>query len=339
MASPLRIGIVGCGRATMDLHLPALVGLRGLEAVAVADVDAARAQEAATRFGIRRTYDDPAELAAAADVELVAVCSPPATHAEVALTALAAGRHVFVEKPLTLDVAEADALVEAADGRVGAMGFNMRVHRQVAAAREVVASGRLGRLRMVRTHWIIGPRPAGWRSATGQGGGVLWDLGNHHFDAWRLFSGGEPRELRVSGDEDTLALTARTDDGVVLSTTLVAGAGAAHEIELVGDRGRLTLPLYRGDGPHFAAAGAPVGGPRVRARSALRAARALPRQVRAARAGGDYVMTFAAQWEAIRAAVRDGGGPPATLADGRAAVALAVAAQAALGSVREGAPA
>jgi predicted dehydrogenase len=319
------VGLAGCGRAAAELHLPALARVEGVEAVAVMDVDRARARRVAERFGIARVHDDVEALAA--DVDLVAVCTPPAAHADAALLALAAGRHVLVEKPLTVDLAEADALVEAAEGKVAAVGFNLRVHRQMVAAREALDAGRLGRLLLVRSHWAAGSRGSGWRG--GAGGSALWDMGIHHLDLWRLLGGGEPRDLRASGDAATLALSARTDDGVVLATTLATGTADAHEVELVGERGRMSLTLYRGDGPRFA-------GERL-ARRALDAAADLPRRARAARGGGDYLLSYAAQWEAIRDAVRGGGSPPATFDDGRAAVALAVEAEDAL--AREGAPA
>ena len=95
----------------------------------------------------------------------------------------------------------------------------------------------------------------------------------------------------------------------------------------------MTLTLYRGDGPRWAAAGHADGGAGVRLRAAARAARTVPRQLRAAREGGDYLLSFAAEWRAMRDAITDGAPPHATLADGRAAVALAIAAEE---SLREG---
>ena len=331
MTSGVRIGFAGCGRVVVNQHLPALRRARGFEVVAVADVDGARAEAVARGLRGARAYDDPADLVADERIELVAVCSPPETHAEVAHAALEAGGHVFVEKPLTLDLDEADALVEAATGRTAITGFNLRVHRQVLAARAALAAGTLGRLRMVRAHWTAGPRPPGWRADSARGGGALWEMGVHQLDLWRVL-GGEPRELTARGDADALALSARTDDGVVLSATIVSGAGDANDVELVGDRASLTLTLYRGDGPHFAPATRPAGGPAARLGEALRGAASLPRQARAARAGGDYALSYVAEWQAVRAAVRDGAPPHASFADGRAAVAIAREAEAALGA-------
>ncbi len=327
LAGPLRIGFVGCGRVTAELHLPALAHVDGVEAVALADPDTACARRVAGAFGIDRVHPDAATLAADPSVDLVAVCSPPRHHAEGALAALAAGRHVFVEKPLALDVEQAEALVAAGRERVAAAGFNLRVHRQVVAARDALAEGRLGELRMIRTHWTAAARPAGWRSDPAQGGSVLWELGIHHLDLWRCLSGREPAGVRATGDDRALALTARTEDGPLLATTLAVGTSDANQVEIAGERGRLLLDLYRGDGPLFVPVGRAGGGAGVRLRAAARSAASLPRQALAARAGGDYRLSYAAEWTALLAAVRDGTPPPASLDDGRQAVALAVAAE------------
>jgi myo-inositol 2-dehydrogenase / D-chiro-inositol 1-dehydrogenase len=210
---------------------------------------------------------------------------------------------------------------------VAAAGFNLRAHRQVVAARAALADGRLGRLRMLRTHWTAAARPPGWRSDPTEGGGVLWELGIHHLDLWRHLTGAEPTAVRATGDHDVLALAARLEDGTLLATTVAVGTSDANQVELVGERGRLLLDLYRGDGPVWAPTGRAAGGVGVRLRAAAASATSLPRQARAARAGGDYRISYAAEWEAILAAVRDGARPPADLEDGRRAVALAVTAE------------
>jgi predicted dehydrogenase len=302
--------------------------------VALADVDEARARELAEEHGIARVHRDAAALAADDGVDLVAVCTPPLHHASPAHAALEAGRHLLVEKPLCLDLDEADALVRAAadrPDRVCAVGFNLRRHRQVVAARKALAEGRLGRLAMVRTHWTSAARPPGWRASAAEGGVALWEMGVHHLDLWRHLTGEEPRRIRATGEEGALVMSAVTEGGTLLATTLADGTSDANEVELVGERGRLTLTLYRGDGPRWVPAGQAEGGVGVRVGTAARAALTLPRQALAARAGGDYVLSFAAEWEALARAVRgEAAAPPATFEDGRRAVALALAAQSAL---------
>jgi myo-inositol 2-dehydrogenase / D-chiro-inositol 1-dehydrogenase len=334
--APLRIGFLGCGRAAARLHLPALEHVDGVEAAAVADLDQARATRLAADRGIPRVYADLAALAADDEIDLIAVCTPPRHHAVAALAALDAGRHVLVEKPLCIDPEEADSLVRAAaerPDRVCAVGFNLRLHRQVVAARQAVAEGRLGRLAMIRTHWTGAARPRGWRSSAGEGGSPLWEMGVHHLDLWRHLTAEEPVRIAASAGERGLLLSAVTEGGTLLATTLANRTSEANEVELVGERGRLTLTLYRGDGPLWAPAGGAVGGPAVRLRAAARAARDLPRQARAARAGGDYLLSFSAEWEALAQAVHGhASAPPASFEDGRRAVAIVHAAEQALGA-------
>jgi predicted dehydrogenase len=328
--SSLHVGIAGCGRVAA-LHLGAISRVAGVEVVAVADVDLERARRAAEPFGGATVHDRCEDLAADPGVDLVAVCAPPAAHAAVAAPALAAGKHVLVEKPVTLDPAEADALIDAVQpGAVACVGFNLRLHRQIRLARRAIADGRLGRLLMIRGHWIAAPRPPGWRSDPASGGGALWEMGIHHLDLWRHLTGAEPVDTAATGDADALVVTARTDDGVLLASTLACGSSDVNDVELIGERGRLTLTLFRGDGPVWSPVGRAAGGVSVRLRSAARTAATLPRQARAARAGGDYILSFAAEWEAVRDAVRVGRPPHATLEDGRAATALAARAQAAM---------
>ncbi|HYM09122.1 MAG TPA: Gfo/Idh/MocA family oxidoreductase, partial [Bryobacterales bacterium] len=91
---PLRVGFVGCGRVTQSLHLPALQRLPIAEVVAAADADSACLQRTADRYRIAKRYADAQALIADPAVDVVAVCVPPRFHAEIALAALDAGKHV-----------------------------------------------------------------------------------------------------------------------------------------------------------------------------------------------------------------------------------------------------
>jgi predicted dehydrogenase len=155
-AETVRVGFVGCGRVTETRHLAAFRRVRGVEAVALSDVDAARLSSVAERYGVARRYEDWRGLVEDERVDAVAVCVPPALHASVALAAIDAGKHVFIEKPLALTLDDGDSLVAAAARAAGlraAVGFNMRLHRLVREARASIARGELGRVKLVRTIW------------------------------------------------------------------------------------------------------------------------------------------------------------------------------------------
>ncbi|MER7486986.1 Gfo/Idh/MocA family oxidoreductase [Streptomyces sp. NPDC126497] len=203
---PLRIGMVGyafmgaahsqgwrtAGRV-FDLPLsPELAVICGR------DADAVRA--AAGRHGWAETETDWRALVERDDVDLVDICTPGDSHAEIALAALAAGKHVLCEKPLANTVAEAEAMARAAEeagtrGQLAMAGFNYRRVPATALARRMVAEGRIGTLRHVRVaylqDWLVDPQfPLTWRLRREQAGsGSLGDLGAHIVDLAQYLAG------------------------------------------------------------------------------------------------------------------------------------------------------
>ncbi|KFF95517.1 dehydrogenase [Streptomyces scabiei] len=203
---PLRVGMVGyafmgaahsqgwrtAGRV-FELPLAPV-----LAAVCGRDGDAVRAM--ADRHGWATTETDWRELIARDDIDLVDICTPGDSHAEIALAALAAGKHVLCEKPLANTVAEAEAMTTAAEeayarGRLAMVGFNYRRVPATALARRMVAQGRLGALRHVRVtylqDWLVDPEfPLTWRlRKESAGSGALGDLGAHIVDLAQYVAG------------------------------------------------------------------------------------------------------------------------------------------------------
>src|SRR5688500_13310896 len=93
------LGIIGCGRATRQLHLPALRHVPAIRVVALADTDGRRLEQTAEQFGVAGRYTDAEALIEADECDAIAVCVPVGAHADTAVRALAADKHVFVEKP------------------------------------------------------------------------------------------------------------------------------------------------------------------------------------------------------------------------------------------------
>jgi len=330
--APLGIGIVGCGRAAEDLHLPALARMSSATAVAAVDVDPAALAHVSGKYGIPRAYHRLDELLADPAVAVVIVCTPPATHAEIALAAVAAGKHVLVEKPLALLPADTKRLVKAErhTGSVTAVGLNLRCHRLVETARGIVASGAIGPISTLRTTWTAGyahgrPLP-GWRRLRGEGGGVVYEVGTHHVDLWRYLLGDEITALTAlsrSGEEDDEAavLSGRSAGGVLVSGVLSDNAPDANEVDIVGRDGRVRFSLYRGDSLDVTTKD-PDYGPAARARTLVRRAARLPAAARAARGGGDFQSSYVRQLERLVAAAHGEGAPAATWADGLKAAQL-----------------
>ncbi|MCP2168275.1 Gfo/Idh/MocA family protein [Goodfellowiella coeruleoviolacea] len=162
--------------------------------------DPDRTKAAADRLGWAATETDWRRLVERDDVGLVDVCTPGDSHAEIAIAALAAGKHVLCEKPLANTVAEAEAMVEAAQraarhGVRAMVAFNYRRVPALALARQLVEQGRLGDIRHVRAvylqDWLSDPAaPMTWRlRRESAGSGALGDLGAHIVDAAQFVTG------------------------------------------------------------------------------------------------------------------------------------------------------
>jgi predicted dehydrogenase len=159
-----------------------------------------RTAAAAAQLGWAGAETDWRKLLERDDVQIVDICTPGDSHAEIAIAALQAGKHVLCEKPLANSVAEATAMVEAAD-RAAARGvrsmvaFNYRRVPAIALARKFVAAGRIGELRHVRAQycqdWIVDPAfPLVWRLQREKAGsGALGDIGSHIVDTAQFITG------------------------------------------------------------------------------------------------------------------------------------------------------
>ncbi|SEQ13825.1 Predicted dehydrogenase [Streptomyces sp. yr375] len=249
---PLRVGMVGyafmgaahsqgwrtVGRVFDLPRRPVLAVICGRDASAV--------RAAADRHGWAETETDWRALIARDDVDLVDICTPGDSHAEIAVAALAAGKHVLCEKPLANTVEEAEVMARAAEtaygqGKLAMVGFNYRRVPATALARRMVAEGRLGTLRHVRVtylqDWLVDREfPLTWRLRRElAGSGSLGDLGAHivdlaqHLAGERLagvsaitetfvrqrpLPGGPASGLSATSADDTNSRT-RTDTGTV----------------------------------------------------------------------------------------------------------------------------
>ena len=182
------------------------------EMAVVVGRDPARAAEAATRLGWAESSDDGAPVVARDDIDLVDICTPGNTHAEIAIAALEAGKHVLCEKPLANTVAEAEEMAAAAeraaaDGVRAMVGFTYRRVPAIGLARRLVQEGRIGDVRHVRAQylqdWIADPEaPLSWRLDKSQAGsGSLGDIGAHIIDLTQHITGQKISE--VSGQLET----------------------------------------------------------------------------------------------------------------------------------------
>ncbi|HXS44661.1 MAG TPA: Gfo/Idh/MocA family oxidoreductase [Solirubrobacteraceae bacterium] len=253
----LGVGMVGysfMGRAhsqawrtaprAFDLPLaPRLVAVAGRSAE---NVEAARAQ-----LGFEEGVTDWRALLERDDVGLVDICTPGDSHAEIAVAALDAGKHVLCEKPLATSVDEGELMVAAAEraapsGVKAMVGFNYRRVPALAFARQLIADGRLGAIRHVRAvylqDWIVDPEfPLVWRlQAEHAGSGALGDIGAHIIDAAQFLLGDEI--AAVSGLTETFV----KERPLAGASAGLSAAGAAERGPVTVDDAALFLARFPG---------------------------------------------------------------------------------------------
>jgi predicted dehydrogenase/threonine dehydrogenase-like Zn-dependent dehydrogenase len=234
----VRVGVIGAGTFARSVLIPVLG--RGAELTAVATRTGVSARATAQRFGAGLATTDPAEVLASEQVDAVIIATRHNLHAELAVAALKAGKHVFVEKPLALSEAELTRVHEAASTSTAVLmvGFNRRFAPLAVQLRETVAvSGpmlvnyRINAGRLPRSHWTHDPE---------QGGGRIVGETCHFVDFASYLCAGPPHVLGaegVSGSseplEDTITATLRFDDGSLATIVYSALGDSSLEKERV----------------------------------------------------------------------------------------------------------
>ncbi len=253
----VQVGLVGCGIISA-WHLKGWQA-QGEQATvaAVCDVDRARAEQAAAQLGGARVYTDYRDLLADPALDAVDLCLPHHLHRCVTEEALAAGRHVLCQKPIATNLADADAMIAAAEraGRVLAIAETCRYLPAISRAQELLAEGVIGQVVLVQSvmPWYQGGdyMNTAWRFDTAtMGGGALIDGGIHHVD---LLLGLLGTPVRVScltrrvrdvfPAEDTAVVTAEFADGVLAVLTVLWSARHTPGLtfRISGTAGTLTV--------------------------------------------------------------------------------------------------
>ncbi|HEY3060284.1 MAG TPA: Gfo/Idh/MocA family oxidoreductase [Chloroflexota bacterium] len=251
----MRLAVIGAGAGVFKMHQPALA-VPGVELVGLSDISEEPARSRARELGVPY-FDNHRVLLSALTPDAVVVMAPHPFHAPLALDALRMGAHVLVEKPVAVQVAEADAMIATAVEvrRLLAVNLQQRTRAEIRTARKLIQTGRLGDIQRVEivatwTRTQAYYAQAGWRGTwRGEGGGVLMNQAPHTLDVLCHLVGQPSRVIawnrtlyHAIETEDTAQAMLEWPNGA-LGTLLVstAMAGEPERFEIVGTRGGLLL--------------------------------------------------------------------------------------------------
>jgi predicted dehydrogenase len=259
----LDFAIIGVGANVFHRHRPAL-HLPDVKVIAVSDVHASVGQQRAAELGCA-FYADYQQLLDQARPEVVVIMTPHTLHARIAIDCLQAGCHVLVEKPMAVQVVEADAMIEAANRSQRLLGVILqhRFRPEVRAAHKLIREGLLGDIQHVELS-AAWPRPAryyqsaSWRGTwTGEGGGVVMNQAPHHLDLLCHLVGMPDRVfswtrnlLHQIETEDTVQAMLEWPNGALGSLCIsTAFADQSESIKIVGSAG--FLAIHNGELSYF----------------------------------------------------------------------------------------
>jgi myo-inositol 2-dehydrogenase / D-chiro-inositol 1-dehydrogenase len=319
----LQVGLIGAGRIG-QVHAATIAHrVAGAQVAAVTDPLPEAARAVAQKLRIPTIAADYRAILAEPSIDAVLICTPTDTHAEIIVAAAEAGKHIFCEKPVALDLAQTDAAI-AAVARAGVklqLGFNRRFDANFTRIRQAVAGGEIGDLRIVH---IVSRDPAPPPiSYVKQSGGIFLDMSIHDWDMARFLTGSEVAEVYVqggvmvdpaigeAGDIDTHVTLLRFASGAIgsVDNSRQAAYGYDQRVEVFGSKGAIQ---------------AENNAPNTTVRSTAEGVtRELPHNFFMQR----YVDAYAAEIEAFVEAIASGAPVAVSGHDGRMALAIGLAAK------------
>lgn len=260
------IAVIGTGFG-QKVHIPAFQAHHRTEIVAIYHRDIEKAKTIALANNIPHACDNLSDILCIPEVDAVSISTPPFLHYEMAKAALNAGKHILLEKPVTLNVAEAKELYELANNKevIATVDFEFRFVPGWQYFHELLQEGYVGNKRLIKIDWLgasraDASRPWNWYSRQDQGGGALGSLGSHAFDYiyWLFGAVGtisahfttaikerpdSTGQLKPVSTDDTCMLMLEMADGTPcqLCISAVVHAPRPHWVEVYGDKGTLVL--------------------------------------------------------------------------------------------------
>ena len=265
---PLAVAVIGTGFG-QAVHIPALQHHNQTQAIAIYHRNLAKAQSVADTHGLPYAYDDLEKLLANQEIKAVTIASPPFLHFEMAKQAILAGKHILLEKPMTLRGSETVELYHLAreKGVTVMPDFEFRFVPAWQYLAQLLGEEILGKLRLIKVDWLVGSRanadrPWNWYAQKEKGGGALGALASHTFDYLHWLFGPaqglssclsvaiderpdplENNRLKPVTAEDTALISLELASGVPcqVNITSVAHGGRGHWLEIYGEKGSLVL--------------------------------------------------------------------------------------------------
>jgi predicted dehydrogenase len=250
--SALRWGILSTADIARTKVIPGMRRAARTEVAAIASRDGARARQVAAELSIPVAHDSYEALLADPSVDAVYLPLPNHLHAEWALRAARAGKHVLCEKPLAMTSADARRMVDGCrEAGVHLMeAFMYRLHPSWVAVRETIASGRIGRLTAVQS-WFsyYNDDAANIRNIREVGGGAMYDIGCYSVNLSRMLFGSEPTRVRAAltrdpvGGTDVLTSAILEFDAGLATFTCSTRAEDDQRVHIYGTRGRISIGI------------------------------------------------------------------------------------------------
>jgi predicted dehydrogenase len=248
----LRWGILSTANIGTEKVIPGIQGAARCEVVAIGSRDGRLARSVADRLGIERAHGSYEALLADPDLDAVYIPLPNHLHAEWTMAAARAGKHILCEKPLAMTAADAERMAEvcAAEGVQLMEAFMYRLHPSWVAVRELVASGRIGRLTAVQS-WFsyFNDDQTNIRNIREVGGGALYDIGCYNVNLSRMLFGEEPVHVSatiardpVSGVDTTTSAILEFESGVA-TFTCSTRAEPDQRVHVYGTEGRISIGI------------------------------------------------------------------------------------------------
>jgi myo-inositol 2-dehydrogenase / D-chiro-inositol 1-dehydrogenase len=314
----VRIALLGTGRiGAMHAELIAQ-RVEGATLAAVYDADAAAARAVAARLGVPAAAS-PEEIYASDDADAIAICTPTEAHVDAIVAAAAAGKAIFCEKPLSLDLAHLDRGVDAV-GRAGVLfqvGFNRRFDPAHQSVRDAVVAGAIGDVHVVRIS-SRDPHPPTAEYAL-RSGGLFLDMTIHDFDMARYVTGSEVVEVYARGATRIGYAPAELDTAVV---TLTHADGAFTVI----DNSRQAVYGFDQRVEAFGSLGVAVSENPLAHTGLVRTAAGTHEPTLPFFYLERYIPSYVREWEAFARAFHDGTPSPVGTADARAPLVIGLAA-------------